>query len=337
MSATKFPYGKPVKLLVDYQGYPDGRLVQFEIWRKKGGEEKEVSAVYGVTKGGKGIGWWIPLVERKGVLPLEETISYQGEEEKYYFIGKIDDKEVKSGDIVFTYPLEVYLEDEEELPIDDAECTVTFSDGSKEKGDVKSGRAIFQEAPLGKFKIEVEGYEFVFKPQGKIIKARWAKSRAKIGDEVMMIVDVEDFDDGTPAKFTIWEEDVDGNNDRIEQIDGLVQGEKVEAVWVYSAEEVEEDLKEEEEVEEEAGEPNYFFTVDIEGAKARSGTLTFTYPLDILVKDEDENLLDGVRYEISFSNKTKKKGRIEKGHIKIEDAPYGKFTIEIKGHDFVLD
>jgi hypothetical protein len=163
MSETKVPYGKPVKLLVDYQGYPDGRLVQFKIWRKKGGEEKEVSAVYGVTKGGKGIGWWIPPIERKEVLPLEEEISQPLEEEKYYFIGKIDDKEVKSGDLIFTYPLEVYLEDTDGVPISDAEYTVTFSDGRKEKGMLKNGHIRFEDAPPGRFKLELEEYEFVFK------------------------------------------------------------------------------------------------------------------------------------------------------------------------------
>jgi hypothetical protein len=162
MSVTKFPYGKPVKLLVDYQGYPDGRLVQFKIWRKKGDEEKEISAVYGVTKGGKGIGRWIPRIERKEILPLEKEIKEKTKEEKYYFTAKIDDKEVKSEDIVFTYTLEIYMEDENGTPIDDAKYTVTFSDGSKEKGVLKSGRAKFKDAPLGKFKIEVEGYEFVF-------------------------------------------------------------------------------------------------------------------------------------------------------------------------------
>jgi len=82
MSATKMPYGRPVKLLIDFQGFPDGRLMQFEIWRKKGGKEEKVSEVYGVTKGGKGIGQWIPqppqVKEHKEVLPLEEKISLFG-------------------------------------------------------------------------------------------------------------------------------------------------------------------------------------------------------------------------------------------------------------------
>jgi hypothetical protein len=329
MSATKVLYGKPVKLLVDYQGYPDGRLVQFKIWRKKGGEEKEISAVYGVTKGGKGIGRWIPLVERKGVLPLEGTISYEGEDEKFYFIGKIDDKEVKSGDLIFVYPLEIYLEDETGFPIDGAECTVTFSDGSKEKGMFESGRVKFKEAPLGKFKIEVEGYEFLF---GKIINARWEKKRAGCGEKIKMVVDVEDFDDGTPAKFVIWEEDLDGKNDRIEQIDGKVQGNKVEAVWEYLPEKVEVALKDE--VEEEEGEPKFFFIVKIGGEEGKSGILTLTYPLDIYLTDKDGNPLDDVEFTITLSDETQRTGKLKKGRARIEDAPYGEFTIEIEGYDF---
>jgi hypothetical protein len=335
MSATKVPYGKPVKLLVDYQGYPDGRLVRFEIWRKKGGDEKEISNVYGVTKNGKGIGWWIPLVDRKGVLSLKETINYQGEEEKFYFIGKIDGQEVKSGDLVFVYPLEVYLEDDEELPIESAECTVTFSDGSSDKKLLKGGRAEFEEAPVGKFEIEVEGYEFVFKPPGKIIKARWGTEKARCGEEVKMIVDVEDFDDGTPARFTIWEKDADGQNDRIEEIEGNVQGNKVEAVWTYSVEEAKEDLKEDIQGGEE--EPEFFFVVDIEGMEEKSQGLKFTYLLEIELKDEEGEVLEGdVDYIITFVDKTEKKGTSEGGKITIEDAPLGKYTLKVDGYDFVF-
>ena len=163
MSATKVPYGRPVKLLVDYQGFPDGRLVQFEIWRKKGGKEEKVSEVYGVTKGGKGIGWWNPqLEERKEILPVEESISQQVEEEKYYFIAKIDDHEAKSGDLVFTYLLDIYLENKEGKRLDNVRFTITFSDGSKKKGVFKNGHAKFEEVPPGKFKLELEEYEFIF-------------------------------------------------------------------------------------------------------------------------------------------------------------------------------
>lgn len=162
MSVTRVPHGRRVKLLVDFQGFPDGRLVQFEVWRRMGSTEEKISEVYGVTKRGKGIGWWTPRIERKEVLPLEERVSQPVEEEKYFFVAKIDDQEAKSGDLELTYLLDVYLEDSVGNPLDDVECTVTFSDGTKRKGVFKDGHARFEEAPPGKFKLELEDYEFVF-------------------------------------------------------------------------------------------------------------------------------------------------------------------------------
>jgi hypothetical protein len=163
MSATKMPYGRPVKLLIDYQGFPDGRLVQFEIWRRKGEKEEKMSEVYGVTKGGKGIGQWNPLLEeRKGVLPLREKIQEPVEEEKYFFIARIDDKEAKSEDMMFAYPLHIYLKDLDGKRVDGAKYTISFSDGTKTRGLTKNGYIKLQSAPPGKFELELEAYEFIF-------------------------------------------------------------------------------------------------------------------------------------------------------------------------------
>jgi len=333
MSETKLPYGKPVKLLVDYQGFSDGRLVLLEIWRKKGGKEEKVADVYGVTKEGKACGKWIPLIEREEVLPLQEKIDEPVEEEKYYFIAKIDDQEVKSGDMVFTYPLDIYVEDADGKPLDGVKYTVTFlSDGSKEEGEFKNGHAKFADAPPGKFKIELEDYEFVF---GMIIEARWEKNKIKCGEEIKMIADVKGFEDGTPAKFEIRKKDVDGKIEMIEEIEGEVQGDKVEAAWVYSPEEAEESLKKS--VKELVGEPEFSFMIKIKEEEAKSGVLTFTYPLDIYLEDKDGNRLDDVEYTIIFSNRTRRKGRFKDGHAKIEDAPYANFSLVVEGYDFILE
>lgn len=159
MSVAKIRYGGPVKLLVEYQGFPDGRLVQFEIWRKRGQREEKVSEVYGVTKGGKAYAMWNPDFGEYTV-ELKESGSEIGqvEEEKFYFIAKIDDQETKSGDLEFTYPLDIYLVDQDENPLDDVEYTITLSDGSKRQGKFLGGLAELKDVPLGKFKIEVEGY-----------------------------------------------------------------------------------------------------------------------------------------------------------------------------------
>jgi len=160
MPATKMPYGRPVKLLIDFQGFPDGRLVQFEIWKKTGQGEEKVTQMNGVTKGGKAYAVWNPDFGEYDVelKENESEISVQVEEEKYYFIAKIDDKEAKSGDLEFTFPLDVYLEDEDERPLHDVNYTITLSDGSKRQGKFSGGLAKLKDVPLGKFKIEVDGY-----------------------------------------------------------------------------------------------------------------------------------------------------------------------------------
>jgi hypothetical protein len=166
MSETKTPYGKPVKLLVDLQGFPDGRMLIYQIWRKKAGTEEKITEVFGVTKNGKGIGYWMPqppqIEERQELLSLEKEISQQPEAVKFYFIAKIDEEEVKSEDMVFTYSLDVYLECTNGKPIEGAKYKITFADGNSFQGVFRSGHAKFDDAPPGKFKVELEDYEFVF-------------------------------------------------------------------------------------------------------------------------------------------------------------------------------
>ena len=163
MSTIKQPYGKPVKLLVDLQGFPDGRLMQFEVWRKEGQKEEKIAEVNGVTRGGKGTGEWNP--QSKGttdVQPLVQKVQGNISAETYYFISKLDDKEVKSKDFEFIYNVDVHVVDTDDKAIDGVEYTVTLSDGTKKKGETKNGRIRIDNAPFGKFQIELEGYDFVF-------------------------------------------------------------------------------------------------------------------------------------------------------------------------------
>jgi hypothetical protein len=101
-----YPSGKPVKLLVDLQGFPDGRVVLFEIWVKKKQDEKKIIDLYGVVKGGKAMAHWIPDLESsKDTLVGGDQAKHQADAEKYYFKVKIDDQEDTSEDIVFAAPL----------------------------------------------------------------------------------------------------------------------------------------------------------------------------------------------------------------------------------------
>lgn len=92
-----------------------------------------------------------------------------------------------------------------------------------------------------------------------------------------------------------------------------------------------EDLKKE--VEEGEGEPEYFFSVEIEGEESRSKILTYMTTIDLYFEDENGNPLDDVDYIITLSDGTKKQGKFQAGHAKIDNAPFGKFKIEVEGYE----
>jgi len=96
-------------------------------------------------------------------MAIQKNLSQQPQKNQFSFVAKIDDKTVQGGPIEFTYPLELYVEDENGRPLDCVRFTITFSDGTKKKEVFRNGRAKFEEAPSGKFTIELEGYTFVFK------------------------------------------------------------------------------------------------------------------------------------------------------------------------------
>ena len=160
MGQVKLPYG-PVRLAVDAVGFQDGRLVQFEIWMRKGGEEKLIDQVNGVVRGGRGEATWIPpQEEHKATLSIEDREGNVEGVEEYYFKTKIDDLEVESPPLVFTYPLEIYIEDKDGKPIDGVKYMVTLQDGSEIRGVLQNGYARIGNVPKGKFKIRLEGYRF---------------------------------------------------------------------------------------------------------------------------------------------------------------------------------
>jgi uncharacterized Zn-binding protein involved in type VI secretion len=169
--------------------------------------------------------------------------------------------------------------------------------------------------------------------QGAVTTANWEKAQAKKSDPIKMTLNVKDFEDGTPVQFIIWERKEEQDT-IVAQIDGEVKQKKAEITWKPDIKENEEDLKEN---VEEKNEAEYFFVGVVEGEEQKSGPLKFTYPIDIYVEDENGNPLDGIGYAITFSDGTKKKGKLQKGHAKIDNAPYGRFTVEVEGYDFILE
>jgi uncharacterized Zn-binding protein involved in type VI secretion len=176
--------------------------------------------------------------------------------------------------------------------------------------------------------------EAKFGQPGKIIKARWEKDQAECGEEVKLIVDVEDFDDGTPVKFTVWEEDAKGKFDLITEIEEKIRGNKVETAWKYSITEEKGKLRKEIEGAEE--EPVFFFAVDIEGSEAKSQALKLTYLLEIDLEVKRGEPLDDVNFTITFADGSERSGKIENGKIRVENAPLGKYYLKVEDYEFAM-
>ena len=149
-----------------------------------------------------------------------------------------------------------------------------------------------------------------------------------------MKLDVQDFENGTPVKFIVWKANPDGSDVLIKEIDEKISGNKSETILEYTHEEVKRDLGAS--TEEVKGEPEYYFSVDIEGEEAKSEALKFTFPIEIYLDDSEGKPLDNVAYTITLSDGTKKKGKFKNGTAKVDDAPYGKFTLVVDGYDFVF-
>jgi hypothetical protein len=157
----RVPVGKPMKLLADFQGVSDGRVVEFQIFKR--GETKPLEKSTGVVKRGKGVGSWTPKFdENKEALPLQKQITEKVQEKKYYFKAIIDDQEKESEEITLGYPLIIRLLNKVEQPLKGIHFTITVSDGTTTQVVTdEKGEAQFRNMPMGKFKIELQECEFI--------------------------------------------------------------------------------------------------------------------------------------------------------------------------------
>jgi uncharacterized Zn-binding protein involved in type VI secretion len=165
--------------------------------------------------------------------------------------------------------------------------------------------------------------------RGKIINTKWEKTNTTIGNQIKLTAEFQGFEDGTPAKFIIWERE--GSQDTyITEAGTTIQGNKAEILWKHWFRENQVSLKKDTEEKED---PEYFFVVDVEGEEQKPEALKFTYPLDIYLEDENGKPIEDVDYTITLSDGSQRKGKFKQGHAKVEDAPGGKFEIEIEEYE----
>ncbi len=152
--------------------------------------------------------------------------------------------------------------------------------------------------------------------QPKIVSASWDRKTVKYDEKAGMRAEVQNAD-GKTAKLTVFEWDADGQHDKVTELSAPVQqGGRVESEWTcrgteggaFSDEAEDEKLL------------KFVFTVEVEGAeKAESGQLEYRDFIEFQLADDDGKPLPETRYELTFSDGSKRQGKTDKDGRGFED------------------
>ena len=180
-----------------------------------------------------------------------------------------------------------------------------------------------------------------------VYNAKWSQQSARVGDVVKLSAEVEGYDDGTRAVLRIWEQDINGPDDFITEIETTVNNRKVEVEWEYKYIEDKDDIAVQQlvrsyhftgEGDERHGysSPEYYFNVKIEESVCRSGLLGFKDWIEIQLRDTNDNLIANTAFRVYLANGEVKKGTLDSnGYKKIENVPPVKWSAEFPDYPWI--
>ena len=158
-------------------------------------------------------------------------------------------------------------------------------------------------------------------------------TKALVGDEVYLCIDVKDIDDGKNAKIKIVEKDDDGNNDDIDSVSGKVQDSKIKVKWKVKYTEDNDDTESQKEMDEKGYTlPEYAFTVECDGVESEESN-----QLDVMgwihrkvIFNKSKKIASNLKYIIQFPDNSTKKGTVDKsGFIHLDETKYKYYKIRI--------
>ncbi len=160
--------------------------------------------------------------------------------------------------------------------------------------------------------------------------AKWSSNECKLGDEVTLTADAIGYDDGVQASLSIWQADVQGADQVIFEQELQVQGEAIETSWCYEMPD--------EDDEHRLIAPRYYFLVDIEGRRARSGDLRITHDIDLKLRDADDNPLADTPFLIIFDSGQVIDGKTDgSGNKTVENVTIGAWDVELPEYQQPFD
>ena len=152
-----------------------------------------------------------------------------------------------------------------------------------------------------------------------ITRCAWSEKAARDGDKVKMQVEAAGVENGVTADFQVWQRDLNRADREIARFTDIpVSGGKAEVEWAYEYPE------DESEVNRRPGYsyPKYYFVVQVEGMKARSGILDYRDWIEFEMHDEKGHPLADEEYEVRFSTGEVRKGQLDSnGRARLEGIP----------------
>ena len=164
----------------------------------------------------------------------------------------------------------------------------------------------------------------------KWLKGGKETGEALVDDEVKLICEVKNIDEGATVKLKIFEQGENGD-DPIDEVEGIVKDGKVEALWKV-------DYKENKNCKQEIEEqgytiPDYYFIADYAGVESEDSKLLYAkdWHQNRLLNKKTKEPLANVKYVLTFSDGTEIHGTTdESGYMKTKHIMCFVDSIDIK-------
>lgn len=201
-------------------------------------------------------------------------------------------------------------------PITGVDYTIKSPNGKESRGTL-TGEIKRGGVPEGNHEIKLRA----------VTRAGWEKDQAESGEKVKLEIETAGFEDGTEAVIEIWMKDIDRADRKLETLRGnKTSGDRVKAEWVFG---YLDDEEEQESGPRKYSSPKFYFIVDIDGVRSRSGMLTFKDYIEIELKDKDGNPMKDEQYIVRFSNGEVRKGKLDgSGSAREENCPPVRHEVE---------
>lgn len=152
--------------------------------------------------------------------------------------------------------------------------------------------------------------------------AQWSSDTAEVEEAVTMSADIEGYDPGTEATFSVYKRDIRGADELVITIQAQTEASTVQAEWQYEyPEEIEGTEDDQTGMGRPTGysNPDYYFIVRVEGRPARSGFLVIHDTLEIELKDPDEEPVPDEEYILYLPSGEIRTGTLDGGGTALEE------------------